>query len=255
MHITLDGRRIYYDLTGPDQTSVVCFAHSAASDSGMWAEQLPALLAAGYRVLRLDMRGHGGSDPVPGDYTMEQLAQDVAAALEFLAITRVHLCGLSIGGMLGQAFAIRHAHKLLSQMLCNTTAQTPPEAADAIEAVTKARSLAPLADAIMERWFTDGYKPRNPGRWKQIRATIAATTAAASLNVDFVPQLPAVRVPTLVVCGAKDEGTPPAGNKKIAELIPGARYEEIADARHFTNVEHPDTFNRIMLGWLEARRG
>jgi 3-oxoadipate enol-lactonase len=262
MHITLDGRRIYYDLAGPDQAPVVCFTHSAASDSGMWAEQLPALLAAGYRVLRLDMRGHGGSDPVPGDYTMEQLAQDVAAALEFLAITRVHLCGLSIGGMLGQAFAIRHGQKLLSAMLCDTTAQTPPEAAEAIEAVTKARSLAPLADAIMERWFTDAYKPRNPGRWKQIHATIAATTpagflgcAAASLNVDFVPQLPAVRVPTLVVCGADDQGTPPAGNKRIAELIPGGRYQEIPGARHFTNVEHPDTFNRIMLGWLEARRG
>jgi 3-oxoadipate enol-lactonase len=234
----------------------------AASDSGMWAEQLPALLAAGYRVLRLDMRGHGGSDPVPGDYTMEQLAQDVAAALEFLSITRVHLCGLSIGGMLGQAFAIRHGQKLLSAMLCDTTAQTPPEAAEAIEAVTKARSLAPLADAIMERWFTDAYKPRNPGRWKQIHATIAATTpvgflgcAAASLNVDFVPRLPAVRVPTLVVCGADDQGTTPAGNKRIAELIPGGRYQEIPGARHFTNVEHPDTFNRIMLGWLEARRG
>jgi hypothetical protein len=59
------------------------------------------------------------------------------------------------GGMLGQAFAIRHGQKLLSAMLCDTTAQTPPEAAEAIEAVTKARSLAPLADAIMERRFTD----------------------------------------------------------------------------------------------------
>jgi 3-oxoadipate enol-lactonase len=56
------------------------------------------------------------------------------------------------------------------------------------------------------------------------------------------------------VCGAKDEGTPPAGNKKIAELIPGGRYEEIADARHFPNVEHPDVFNRIMLGWLAKHR-
>lgn len=260
MHIALDGRRIYYDLTGPDQAPVVCFTHSAPSDSGMWAEQLPALLAAGYRVLRLDMRGHGGSDPVPGEYTMEQLVQDVAAALRFLDITRVHLCGLSIGGMLGQAFAIRHGHKLLSAML--TTAQTPLEAAAAIEAVTKAGSLAPLADAIMERWLTAAYKAHNPGRWKQIHATIAATTpagflgcATASLNVDFVPQLPAVRVPTLVVRGADDQGTPPADNKRIAELIPGARYQEIPAARHFPNVEHPDTFNRIMLGWLETHRG
>jgi 3-oxoadipate enol-lactonase len=150
-------------------------------------------------------------------------------------------------------------------MLCDTSPQTPPGAAEAwaprIEAVKKAKSVAPLADATMERWFTDAYKPRNTGRWKQIHATIAATTpagylgcAAAILNFDFVPKLPSVRIPTLVVCGADDQGTPPAGNKRIAELIPGGRYEEIAATRHFPNVEHPDTFNRILLGWLDAHR-
>jgi 3-oxoadipate enol-lactonase len=103
MLISLAGRRIYYDLAGPENGPVVCFTHSLASDGGMWAEQLPPLLASGYRVLRLDMRGHGGSDPVAGPYTMEQLADDVAAALDFLGISKVQFVGLSIGGMLGQA--------------------------------------------------------------------------------------------------------------------------------------------------------
>ena len=89
---------------------MVCFTHSLASDGGMWAEQVPPLLAAGYRVLRLDMRGHGGSDPVAGPYTMAQLADDVAAALDFLGIEKVQYIGLSIGGMIGQAFAIAHGH-------------------------------------------------------------------------------------------------------------------------------------------------
>jgi 3-oxoadipate enol-lactonase len=216
-------------------------------------------------VLRLDLRGHGGSDPVAGPYTMAQLADDVAAALDFLGIAKVQLVGLSIGGMLGQAFAIAHGQRLVSAMLCDTSPQTPAGAqaawAPRIEAVTKANSVAPLADGTMERWFTDAFKPRNPGRWKQIHATIAGTTpagylgcAAAILDFDFVSKLPQVKVPTLVVCGAKDEGTPPAGNKKIAELIPGARYEEIADARHFPNVERPEAFNGILLGWLGAHR-
>jgi 3-oxoadipate enol-lactonase len=265
MLINLAGRRIYYDLTGPENGQVACFTHSLASDGGMWAEQLPPLLAAGYRVLRLDMRGHGGSDPVAGDYTMAQLADDVAASLDFLGIERVQFIGLSIGGMLGQAFAIAHGRRLISALLSDTSPQTPAGAQGAwalrIEAVKKANSLSPLADPTMQRWFTDAYKPRNPGRWKQIHATIAGTTpagylgcAAAILNFDFVPKLPSVKVPTLVVCGALDEGTPPAGNKRIAELIPGGRYEEIANARHFPNVEHPDVFNRIMMGWLNAHR-
>ena len=199
MLINLAGRRLYYTLEGPENGQVVCFTHSLASDGGMWAEQVPPLLAAGYRVLRLDMRGHGGSDPVAGDYTMAQLADDVAAALDFLGIAKVQFIGLSIGGMLGQAFAIAHGQRLISAMLCDTSPQTPPGAQDAwaprIEAVTKANSLKPLADPTMERWFTDAFKPRNPGRWKQINATIAGTTpagylgcAAAILNFDFVPE-------------------------------------------------------------------
>jgi 3-oxoadipate enol-lactonase len=74
MLLPLAGRRLYYDLAGPEGDPVVCITHSLASDGGSWAEQVPALLQAGFRVLRLDMRGHGGSDPVAGDYTMSQLA-------------------------------------------------------------------------------------------------------------------------------------------------------------------------------------
>jgi 3-oxoadipate enol-lactonase len=167
--------------------------------------------------------------------------------------------------MIGQAFALKHAAKLKTMMLCDTMPQTPPEAAAAwgprVKAVREANSLAPLGDGTMERWFTDAYKPKHPGRWKQIRDTIVATTpagflgcAAAIQNFDFVPKLPTITLPTLVVCGDGDAGTPPAGNKKIAELIPGGRYEEIAAARHFPNVEQAETFNRIMMGWLGKHR-
>ena len=265
MLINLDDRRIYFDLMGPEDGPVVCFSHSLSSDSGMWAEQVPELLAAGYRVLRLDMRGHGGSDPVAGDYTMEALAGDVRAALDALSIGKVHFIGLSIGGMIGQAFAIHHPGHVASLMLCDTMPATPDGAENAwgprLEAVRNANSVAPLADGTMERWFTDAFKPRNPDRWQQIHATIAGTTpagylgcGAAILNFDFHDDLPAVKAPALVVCGDDDQGTPPAGNKLIAEKIPGGRYEEIADARHFPNVEHPEVFNGLMMPWLASHR-
>ena len=125
MLLPLAGRRLYYDLTGPEDGPVVCITHSLASDGGSWAEQLPPLLQAGFRVLRLDMRGHGGSDPAGGDYTMQALAADAAAVLDALAIPRVHYIGLSIGGMIGQAFAIEHGAKLISAMWCDTFRQAP----------------------------------------------------------------------------------------------------------------------------------
>jgi 3-oxoadipate enol-lactonase len=265
MLIKAGNRHIYYDLIGPENGPVVCFTHSLSSDSGMWAEQLSPLLADGWRVLRQDMRGHGGSDPLEGDYTMAALADDVALSLDFLGIDRVHYIGLSIGGMIGQAFAIGHGHRLHSAMLCDTAPGTPPGGKAAwgprIATVKSAGSLEPLGDATMERWFTDAFKPKRPARWKEIRSTIVSTApagylgcAAAILDFDFVPKLPSVTVPTLVVCGDDDQGTPPDGNRKIAELIPGARYEEIANARHFPNVEHPDVFNRIMTAWLSGKR-
>jgi len=265
MLLPLPGRRLYYDLAGPENGPVVCITHSLSSDGGSWAEQVPALLQAGFRVLRLDMRGHGGSDQVAGDYTMQALAGDVATVLDALAIPRVHYIGLSIGGMIGQAFAIEHGAKLISAMWCDTLPASPSGAAamweERMTAVRRANSLEPLADGMVERWFTDAFKPRNPGRWKQIRDTVAATPpvgflgcSAAIMNFDFTGKLPSLRIPVLVVCGADDPGTPASENRRLAGLVPGGRYEEIPGMRHFPNVEAPDAFNRIMIGWLEAQR-
>jgi len=79
MLLPLNGRRIYYDLMGPEKGPVVCFTHSLSSEGGMWAEQTVPLLEQGCRVLRVDMRGHGGSDPVTLFTSMDQLAGDVGS--------------------------------------------------------------------------------------------------------------------------------------------------------------------------------
>jgi 3-oxoadipate enol-lactonase len=265
MLLPLQGRAIAYDLIGPETAPVICMTHSLSSDGGMWAEQIPPLLAAGFRVLRIDMRGHGGSDPVAGNYTMAELADDVALVLDVLAIPKVHYIGLSIGGMLGQGFAIRHPARVLSAMWCDTLPQTPPGGAqvwaDRMAAVHAAGSLAPMADTTLERWFTDAFKPRRPGRWREMRDTVAATTPAGYLgcsaaisNYDWTGDLPKLKLPVLVVCGDQDPGTPPEGNKRIAALVPGGRYEEIAGAKHFPNIEQDAVFNRIMMDWFQARR-
>jgi len=266
MRIPIQGRAIACDLLGAEDAPVVCMTHSLSSDSGMWAEQLPPLLAAGFRVLRIDMRGHGGSDALNGPYTMRALADDVAMVLDALNIARVHYIGLSIGGMLGQAFAIHHGHRVISAMWCDTLPATPAGGQAVWEermATVRAQgSLAPMADATMERWFTPAFRPRRPGRWQQMRDTVATTTvagylgcAAAIRDYDFTGELPKLQLPVLVVCGDQDPGTPPEGNRRIAALVPDGRYEEIAGARHFPNVEQDAVFNRIMLDWFNAQRG
>jgi 3-oxoadipate enol-lactonase len=197
---------------------------------------------------------------------MSALADDLARLLEALGIERVHYIGLSIGGMIGEAFALEHRGRLLSALWSDTLAASPKggEAAwgERIRIVKEAKSVAPLADQTMERWFTAAFQPRRPVRWKEIRDTVAATSAqgylgctAAILDFAFTARLPALSLPVLVVCGAEDPGTPPAENRRLARLVPGARYEEIAGARHFVNVEREWAFNRIMMGWLARQRG
>jgi 3-oxoadipate enol-lactonase len=260
MLLNHDGHKIYFDLAGRHNAPVVCFTHSLAADGGMWTEQLVPLLAAGYRVLRLDMRGHGGSQPVEGDYTMDALAADVKGALDVLGIYKVHYIGLSIGGMIGQGFALAYPDRLHTLMLCDTHPCSPEDSGGQWEqrkAVVRSGGVKALADGNMARWFTDDFKTAHPDRWKEIHGTICGTSdagflgcAAAIQDFDYLDGLPTLKTPTLVICGDDDAATPPERNRLIASKIPGARYEEIADARHLPNVERPETFNQLMMGWL-----
>jgi len=115
MLMQLDGGRVYYDLVGDAGKPLVCLAHSLCADGGMWAEQIPTLICGGFRALRVDIRGHGGSDAFPGDYTMSMLANDVLAVLDQVEATQdIHFIGLSIGGMIGQTLAIEHPTRVKS---------------------------------------------------------------------------------------------------------------------------------------------
>lgn len=264
MLLALDDRRIHFDLLGPEGAPVVCLAHALSADTGIWAEQVAPLLASGWRVLRLDMRGHGGSTPGAGDaYDMADLAGDVVTVLDALDLGAVHFVGLSIGGMIGQTLALDHPHRLSSVMLCDTAPTTIPGGKplwDArFAAIAEAGSVEPLANATMDRWLTDAFRTKNPQRWAQVRAVVAATSVEgyvgggnAILNFDVRQRLPTINVPTAVVWGDQDPGTPPAGNELIAELVPGARRHVFKGARHVPMVEYPEDFSRLMLDWLSS---
>jgi pimeloyl-ACP methyl ester carboxylesterase len=117
----LDGDRVYYRLEGAAGRPVVALSHSLGLDHTMWDPQIAALTAR-FRVLRYDLRGHGGSDATPGDYTVEQLGRDALALLDRLGLDRVAWCGVSLGGMVGQWLAAHADDRLSSLVLANTSA-------------------------------------------------------------------------------------------------------------------------------------
>jgi 3-oxoadipate enol-lactonase len=265
MLLPLQGRNICYDLVGPESGPAVVFSHSLAADLGMWAEQVPALVAAGYRALRMDLRGHGGSGAPPAPYTIDALADDVIIVLDGLDIDRCHFVGLSIGGMIGQSLGLRHAGRVQSLMLCDTQTQSPADAASRwgprIEAINKAGSLEPIADATLGRWFTEDFRKQHAGRWKQIRDTVVGCAptgyigcAQAIGNFNFTARLGTVRTPTLVVCGTDDPSASPGESRHIASLFPSGSYDDFPGARHLPNVEQAEAFNRVLLKWLAGRK-
>ena len=102
--LNIDGLRVYYRLDGGDHQPALILSHSLGQDHGMWDPQIPDL-ARHFRVLRYDLRGHGASDSPPQDATIERLGRDVLGMADALGIERFSLCGLSIGGMIGQWIA------------------------------------------------------------------------------------------------------------------------------------------------------
>ena len=265
MLVPLQGRNICYDLVGPDAGQVVAFSHSLAADLGMWAEQVPALVGAGYRALRIDLRGHGGSTALPAPYTIDALADDVVAVLDAAGVDRCHFVGLSIGGMIGQSLGLRHAGRVRSLMLCDTQTESPADAATRwgprIVAINQAGSLEPIADATLARWFTEDFRKKRPARWQQVRDSIVGCTptgytgcAQAIGNFNFTARLGTVKAPTLVVCGTDDPSAAPDESRKIAARFPNGSYDDFPGAKHLPNVEQPEAFNRVLLDWLRARK-
>ncbi|WP_168666810.1 alpha/beta fold hydrolase [Paraburkholderia sp. SG-MS1] len=265
MLLPLADRTISYDFVGPEDGQAVMLMHSLAADMGLWAEQVPALLSAGYRVLRTDLRGHGGSRAAEGPYTIDALADDVIAVADALGVGRFHFVGLSIGGAIGQSLALRYADRLYSAFLCDTQSQSFPNAAthwgDRIEKLKQAGNVEGLAEDTMGRWLTAEYRARNPLRWNQIRATVAGCTvegyigcAQALANFSYTGRLGEVKLPVLVGCGSDDPSATPEASRKIASLFVNGHFEEFAGAKHIPNVEQPEAFNQVFLNWLKKVR-
>jgi 3-oxoadipate enol-lactonase len=148
-------------------------------------------------------------------------------------------------------------------MLCDTQAASPADAASRwgprIEAILKANSLEPIADATMARWLTADYKNAHPGRWRQIRDTIAGCTPAGYIgcaqaigNFNFINELPSVKTPALVVCGTDDPAGSPEEVRHIASLFGNGSYGEFVGARHLPNMEQPDAFNTMLIDWIRS---
>jgi len=255
-----NGIQMNYELSGKKESPVIVLSHSLASSLVMWNPQMDALNPH-FQVLRCDMRGHGKSDVTPGSYTLELLAEDVIGLLDALDIDRVHFVGLSIGGMIGQSLALNHLHRLRSLALCDSASIIPQEAQPIWqERINKALSKGMKAqvDETMERWFTPSFFKQSSPMLEIIRKQILATPvqgyigcAEAIRKLNYLDQLSKIKIPTLIMVGEDDPGTPVSASEAMHKRLSNSKLVILPSARHLSNIEQAEAFNATLLKFLK----
>ncbi len=246
----------FYRLEGTDDRPVLMLAHSLGQDHGMWDAQV-ADLAPHFRLVRYDVRGHGGSGVTPGDYRVEQLADDALALADVLGIDRFAFCGLSLGGMIAMRLGVQAPDRVTAVVLANTSSRPDADAMEHRRRTALGGGMAAVADTVMGRYFSRRLLTANLPAVQTARRTLLATNpdgyagcCAAIRDFDMTADLPRVAPPALVVSGNLDVSMPwnPHSETLVAQ-VGGARVVHL-QAGHLSNIEMPRSFSAALLDFL-----
>lgn len=249
---TDDGVTLAFDLHGPADGPAILFVNSLGCDMRMWKGQIEALQGK-FRTIVYDARGHGRSEAPAGPYSLDRLARDALAILDAAEAPAVHVCGLSLGGLVAQWLALQAGDRVKGLTLANTAARIGTEVAWRDRAaLARKQGLAPIADMVIPRFFSAAFRTYAPDQVEAVRrqlldgsATGYAASCQALASADLREAVRSIRQPTTVVTGSLDVATPPEQGAALADAIPDARLVELP-AAHLSNVEAPRPFNEVL---------
>ncbi len=248
--IDIDGAIFHVREEGPPGAPALLLLHSLGTTMEIFAPQVPAL-ARQYRVIRMDLRGHGLSGATEGDYSMASLAADAIAVLDALGVARAHVAGVSIGGRLSLELAAAYPDRVLSIMPCDTSfISGPPERWITRMDGVRAGGMAAVQDAVMANWVIDPSLPSSRALLRMLLRTdpMGYLGCAAALRDATMPG--PITCPTTVVVGEADPSSPVAKSQEIAAGIPGAALVIIPNASHIPNFEAAEVVTATMLEHL-----
>ncbi|MEY3668790.1 MAG: hypothetical protein RL258_185, partial [Pseudomonadota bacterium] len=243
---------LYTQISGREDAPWLVLMHSLGATHRLWDVQMPAFEQQ-FRVLRLDLPGHGAS-PLPASIGLDAMADAVLETLESHGVDQAYFCGLSLGGVVAQAIALKHPGRVLGLVLANTGAKVGSAQVwgDRVEAVRSA-GVASLIPALISRWFTAPFTQAHPGRVQAMAEILEGANpqgyimACESLaQADLRQAIHAIKAPTLVIAGEEDLTTPVSDSEFLAATISGARLT-ILKAAHISNIEQPGEFARLVL--------
>lgn len=253
-HADINGITLHYQDTGTGAPVVFC--NSLGTDLRLW-DKVVARLPAGLRLIRFDMRGHGLTEAPTAPYAMGALVRDAEALIDHLGLRDVVFVGCSIGGMVAQGLAVKRLDLVRAMVLSNTAARIgTPEMWQQRIASVEAGGIEALADAVMERWFSKGFRADPEMRlWRNmlVRTPVAGYVgcSAAIAGTDFYTTTASLTLPTLAIAGSADGSTPPDLVRETADLVKGARFALIRGAGHLPMVEKPDEFVSVLIEFLK----
>lgn len=257
MKAQANGISINYSVEGDGPW--LAFSHSLACNLHSWDEEARRL-SKHFKVLRFDTRGHGASSAPAGPYTLDLLVDDLYGLLQALEVGSTHFVGLSMGGMIGQAFALRYPGILKSLVLCDTSSRFDLDIRERI-ATVEAHGMEPMVAPTLSRFFSDEFRKASPDVVENVAAMIRSTPVPgysgccqAISKIDLTSRLKEIRCPALVVVGKDDMATPLAMAEEIHRALPGSELAILPAAAHLSNLEQPDAFNQALVGFLRRNR-
>lgn len=241
----------------------VIFVHAFPLNRAMWTAQVSAL-SDRFRVLTVDLRGHGESLPAPGPSSIDELALDLKELLDRLAIPQAVFVGLSMGGYVLFALYRRYAERIKALVLADTRAQadTDEGRAGRFAMIHRAESegAGAIAEIMIPRLLSPASIQSRPDLVEAVRnmilrtpvSTITADLRAMADRPNSIPLLNQIVCPTLILVGELDQGTPPSDAHLMANAIPGSRLEVIPGAGHLSNLEQSKAFNGALASFLKS---
>lgn len=255
--VTNGSVRIYWRGDGDASKPALVLGNSLGCDFSLWDPILDALMQDFY-VVRYDMRGHGGTDAPQGDYTLNQLTDDLQAVIAAARLNSYDYWGISLGGMVGMELAARRPAGLRHIVLSNTSAEFDPGIWDQRMAAIKQGGMPAIVDAVIGRFFTPDFVARNTMALKRVRNTVLSHAGhgysgccAAIRDMDLYPRLSQIQVPALVVVGDFDLSTPLARGQKLVEHIKGAKLVTLPCA-HIPPTEIPEQYLKAVVPFLKS---
>lgn len=244
-------------MTMSNSTETLVLLHGVGLDRTMW-RPLEAELGDEYRVVALDLPGHGEQPPLRDPQTLATLAKDVLARMPGEA---VHLVGFSLGALIAQQIARFHPERVRSLTSVASVCRRTQEEASAVEArlATAGSRFAEGVDVAIERWYPAATTQVEAGLIAETRRVLAANDIESYLHSYAVfargdreigPELGSIRIPALAITGECDPGSTPEMSHRLGAAIAGCRVEIVPGARHMLPVENPRALAHSLIKFV-----